>query len=164
MPALWYNSTIMPLPPMLEALRTQQEAWVNAFGGWVPLGSMKADDLWEMAAKNGGIIRLRQSIDGEPFTVPLEEARWKRLGQEQLEKDDNFLLTVAMRAIAGENISDPTGSVSFAVGDGAARQCAEHGLTVEQAEALMSGRPVTIQYERTPFGTYADVNVQDQRK
>lgn len=151
---------------MLEELRAQQEIWVNAFGGWVPLGSMSVAELQAMSEKNNGVIRVRQPLDGEPTTVSLEDARWRRLGQKQLEKDDNFLLTLAMRAIAGEQIGDATEARidRAAPGETFVRQCRERGLGLEAAEALATGHPVTIQYEDTPFGPFPSVTVHERQK
>ena len=96
--------------------------------------------------------------------MTLEEVRWARLAQLHIESDSLFLQHLLLQHLAGENVTDSDRSVTFSSGEGCVAQCREHGLSINEAEAFMSGKPVTIQYQETPFGTYADVTVHEPEK
>lgn len=155
----------MPLPPDLEQLRAGVMAWVEYRRGCLsPLGTTPVEELRRTAQEQYGFLNVRSSIDAESSQMSLEEVRWLRLAQLHIVSDSLFLQHLVLKHLAGEQISDQSGSVTFASGEGCVARCREHGLLIDAAEAFMSGKPVTVQYEATPFGTYAAATIQDHQE
>lgn len=155
----------MSLPPDLELFRVQVMAWVECPKGCLsPLGAVPVSDLQRTAQKQDGVLNVRPSIDAESSQMTLEEVRWARLAQLHIGSDSLFLQHLVLKHLAGAEVSNQSRSVTFASGEGCVAQCREHGLSIHEAEALMSGKPVTVHYQQTPFGPYADATVHDPEK